>query len=131
MDRPESELIRDEADAAAQRLARAPEAWRAWWSERGERELRCILMTAWDPIGVGDVAQAWDEYDGYLGGVAQQLLDGAGDDDAGAARVQLYLRHVLRDFMELEVAAGETAELDRLASALVAWHEWSRQSAMR
>ncbi len=30
-----------------------------------QRELRCILMTAWDPIRVGDAAEAWDEYDEY------------------------------------------------------------------
>jgi hypothetical protein len=41
------------------------EEWRAWWGRHGERELRCIFMTAWDPIGAGFEPNAWDEYDDY------------------------------------------------------------------
>jgi hypothetical protein len=84
--------IRDEAGAAAKRLAVAPEQWRTWWEDRGERELRCILMTAWDPVGVGDVPEAWDEYNSYIDGVAQRLREGR-DDDEGVKRVAGYLHH--------------------------------------
>jgi hypothetical protein len=111
--------IHDEAAAAAGRLRQAPDDWRAWWEERGERELRCILMTAWDPIGVGSDAGAWDEYDSYLGGVARCLLDGAADDDEGAARVDEYLRHVVLDFIGLSAVRAS------VGLEVVAWHECS------
>lgn len=112
--------IIDEGAAAAERLETAPEDWREWWQRRGERELRCILMTAWDPLGVGDVAEAWDEYDSYLAGVAQRLRE-ADDEDDAAKRLADYLHHVERDFMG--VAPGPHSA--GLASALAAWHEWS------
>jgi hypothetical protein len=114
--------ILDEKAASAQRLDAAADDWREWWERRGERELRCILMTAWDPVGVGDVAEAWDEYDSYLPGVAQRLRD-ADDEEDAARRVAEYLHHVERDFMGL--ATGSTPESSHLASALAAWHEWS------
>jgi hypothetical protein len=79
-------------------------------------------MTAWDPIGVGDVAEAWDEYDSYIGDVALRLREAADDDDV-AQSVAAYLQHLARDFMGL--AAGPSARADDLAAALVAWHEWS------
>jgi hypothetical protein len=114
--------ILDEKAAAWERLEAAPDEWREWWQRQGERELRCILMTAWDPVGVGDVTEAWDEYDSYLPGVAQRLRE-ADDEDDAANRVAEYLHHVERDFMGL--ATGRPARASQLASALAAWHEWS------
>jgi hypothetical protein len=36
-----------------------------------------ILLQDWDPIGVRDVPEAQDEYDGYVGGVYRLLASGA------------------------------------------------------
>jgi hypothetical protein len=44
------------------------------------REIRRVLLEEWDPIGVKDVPEAQDEYDGYLGGVYHLLADGASAD---------------------------------------------------
>ena len=38
-------------------------------SRRIRTEIRRVLMTVWDPIGVRDEPNAQDEYDSYLGGV--------------------------------------------------------------
>lgn len=113
-----NEMQRDE-----QRNASGSEAWSQWWNDHGERELRCILMTAWDPVGSSDEPMAWDEYDGYMAGVAHRLRDTA-DDDEAADSVAAFLNHVERDYM-----GGLTPAAERrngfLAHTLVAWHEWS------
>ena len=36
--------------------------------------IRTILLTEWDPIGVSQVPEAQDEYDGYVGGVYKLLI---------------------------------------------------------
>ena len=115
-------LVREhEADLA--QVNRGSEEWRRWWQATGERELRCILMTAWDPVGSGDAPEAWDEYDSYAPGVAHRLRDAANADDA-RERVADYLDHVERDFMEF--LTEERSRANRfLADSLVAWHEWS------
>lgn len=77
-------------------------------------------MTAWYPVGVGNVAEGWDEYENYLAAVALRLREGAADDDDGVERVAASLQHVGRDFMGFRPSKD-----DHLASALVAWHEWS------
>lgn len=120
--------IRDEAEEAVRCLRDAPDDWKTWWAERGERELRCILMTAWDPIGVGDVPEAWDEYENYLSAVAQRLREGKADADDGLARLAEYLDHVAKDFMEIAPPSGVR---NHLSAALVAWHEWSFERAGR
>jgi hypothetical protein len=97
--------------------------WRAWWEASGRRELVGILMTAWDPIGVGDTVEAWDEYDDYAPGVAHRLRDAAGADEA-VDSVAAYLDHVERDLMGM--ARDDRRYKNRsLAEQLVAWHEWS------
>jgi hypothetical protein len=114
-----------ERKAAREEIERGPGDWLAWWKARGERELRCILMTAWDPIGVGDAAEAWDEYDSYAPGVARRLLEASTPDDAFDS-VQAYLNHVESDFMET-LSDERAHENGYLAASLVAWHEWSYQ----
>ncbi|MBN1396048.1 MAG: hypothetical protein JW959_13580 [Pirellulales bacterium] len=37
-------------------------------------EIRRILLREWDPIGVADVAEAQDEYDGYVGQIHGLLI---------------------------------------------------------
>jgi hypothetical protein len=58
--------------------------WRRWWKERGEDELRALLMTAWDPIGVKDEPRAADEYDSYMLPLARKLREGAAAEDVAA-----------------------------------------------
>ena len=55
--------------------------WDQWWDATGSSELRTVLLTQWDPLLVGDAAQAQDEYDGYLEALGDLLREGA----AGAA----------------------------------------------
>lgn len=106
-------------------LAEAPGDWQAWWEERGGRELRCILMTAWDPVGAGDAPEAWDEYDEYLAGVARHL-GGAADPDTAEEAIADWLGHVERDYIMGQAGSPDrAAHLAYLASAIVAWHEWS------
>lgn len=113
--------------AARRQLEIAPKEWLRWWRSSGEGELRCILMTAWDPVGVSDEPAAWDEYDGYLLGVAN-VVRTADDADAASERVAAQLDHIERDFMG--GATGERRHVNRaVADAIVAWHEWSTRRA--
>lgn len=114
-------MLKEEADDQ-RRVDEGPEAWLQWWNEIGKRELRCILMTAWDPIGVSDTPEAWDEYDSYLPGVAYRLRD-APDTDAAAEAAAAYLGHVESDFMGIE--RNDRARPLYLGETLAAWHEWS------
>ncbi len=115
--------IVDETERDERRLGSGVQDWRRWWENHGERELQCILMTAWDPIRVGDAPQAWDEYDDYMAGVAHRLRDVEGDDEA-ADTVAAFLNHIERDYMDgLTPAAQQHNRL--LTDKLVAWHEWS------
>jgi hypothetical protein len=51
---------------------------RAW--DEIQEKIRPVLMEEWDPIGVDDVPEAADEYDGYIGGIYALLRDGASDE---------------------------------------------------
>jgi hypothetical protein len=51
--------------------------WLRWWNASGTPELRAILLADWDPLQVGDAAQAQDEYDDYVGVLGRLLRDGA------------------------------------------------------
>src|SRR5262245_47900171 len=42
-----------------------------------QHEIRTVLLQEWDPIGVAEIPEAWDEYDSYIGGVYQLLASGA------------------------------------------------------
>lgn len=52
------------------------QVWCAWYKRRGAGRLRRVLMREWDPIGVGQSPQARDEYDSYLGQIAERLRRG-------------------------------------------------------
>ncbi len=39
-----------------------------------QREVRLILLTEWDPIGINDVSECADEYDSYIGGAIGLLM---------------------------------------------------------
>jgi hypothetical protein len=114
--------MKDELRQDDQRLKDGSPDWRQWWERHGERELRCILMSAWDPVGAGDTPEAWDEYDGYLSGVAHRLRD-ATNTDAAEQTIAAYLSYIERDYMGM--AADTSRHNQELAATLVAWHEWS------
>jgi hypothetical protein len=42
-----------------------------------QQQIREILLHEWDPIGVADMPEAQDEYDGYVGGVYRLLAEAA------------------------------------------------------
>jgi hypothetical protein len=85
-----------------------------WWRERGERELRDILLR-WDPIGVASEPD-WpeDEYDSFLEPLAAQLRAGASEDEIVA-----FLETVVHDQLGLEPDRRREA---LLAHELVAWY---------
>jgi hypothetical protein len=43
-----------------------------------------VLLQDWDPIGIQDVPEAQDEYDGYVGGVYRLLATGASPQEVAA-----------------------------------------------
>ena len=71
-------------------------------SRRIRDEIRRVLMTAWDPIGVRDEPNAQDEYDSYLGGVFDLLTGGASDD-----RISAHLWRIVTERMELPAKKGD------------------------
>jgi hypothetical protein len=88
-----------------------------WWKRSGARELRRILMDEWDPIGVAGVPEAADEYDSYLGQIAERLRDGETGDQIGD-----YLTWVEEEWMGLSPTA-QARERDReLGARLVSWY---------
>jgi hypothetical protein len=105
------------------RLEAANEAWSVWWHQTGRREARCILMTAWDPINIGDAPQTWSGYDAYTPGIVNRLRD-SGDRDAAVREVSGYLDHVERDWIGT-FREGQELRNHGLAHKLVAWHHWS------
>lgn len=58
------------------------QAYERWWRERGDRELRELLLREWDPIGIADLADApLDEYEHYAGQLSRRLRAGAGEEE--------------------------------------------------
>jgi hypothetical protein len=49
-------------------------------SRRIRAEIRVVLLEVWDPIGVGNIPEARDEYDCYLGPVFHLLTEGGTDE---------------------------------------------------
>jgi hypothetical protein len=68
---------------------------RAW--DEIQAKIRPVLMDDWDPIGVNDVPEAADEYDGYIGGIYVLLRDSASDE-----RIVQHLREIETKTMGLE-----------------------------
>lgn len=46
-------------------------------NELGLVDLRNLVMSEWDPIGVKGIPEAADEYDAYLGEMRQLVMSGA------------------------------------------------------
>ena len=86
--------------------------WRRWWKERGEGELRVLLMTAWDPIGVKDEPLAADEYDSYIPPLARKLREGATPEAVAA----------FLDYAEFEMGCGEIPRNVAVVDEIVRWY---------
>jgi hypothetical protein len=80
-----------------------------WWKQQGARELRALLMEAWDPIQVADVPEAADEYDGYMPQLARKLREGATPEDIAA-----YLDAVEVDMMGMDPLQRNTDVGERI-----------------
>ncbi len=70
-----------------------------------------ILLAHWDPIGVGDVRQAADEYDEYALYVARMLAKGSSH-----AELSRYLLEIERATLGLK---GDPARARRVAAKLL------------
>ena len=88
--------------------------WCLWYKRRGAGRLRRILMREWDPIGVAGVPEARDEYDGYVGRVADQLRR-----DASNREIAVLLMSFRRDWMGLPT--DNDADL-HVANVVGAWY---------
>jgi hypothetical protein len=86
--------------------------WRRWWKERGEDELRALLMAAWDPIAVKDEPLAAGEYDAYMLQVARRLREGATADDVAA----------VLDAAEVQMGYEETEGNAAVGEQVVRWY---------
>jgi hypothetical protein len=90
-----------------------------WRKRLGARELRRVVLEEWDPIGVSDAPEAVDEYDSYLGPIADRLRSGA-----SLEQIADYLRRA-REGMGLD----PDARTDVRASKRIA--EWYQASTAR
>ena len=88
------------------------EDWNSWYKHTGRGELRAILLEIWDPIGVGQ--ESPDEYDGYLGLIADHLRRGATAMEVGAL-----LQQIAGERMGLPDRARDA----RAADAVHRWYE--------
>jgi hypothetical protein len=71
-------------------------------SVRISAEIRRVLMSVWDPIGVKDEPACADEYDFYIGGIFGRLTRGADDNELAE-----YLAEIVTNRMGLSAATKE------------------------
>ena len=50
-------------------------------TDRLKQMVRAILLNDWDPIGIAGIREAADEYDRYVGPVAQMIVAGTSASD--------------------------------------------------
>jgi hypothetical protein len=74
-------------------------------------DIRAVLLTDWDPIGIADEPRAQDEYDVYIGPILRLL---AGPE--ARVRVSDYLMMIERERMGL---AGDQDRAARVAGRLL------------
>ena len=90
------------------------EPWCLWYKRRGAGRLRHLLMRHWDPIGVRGVPSARDEYDSYLGPIAERLRR-----DRGAHDVADLLAEIVSQWMGIR---STRRDLMPTAQQLVDWY---------
>lgn len=80
-----------------------------WWAERGDRELRELLLREWDPIGISRIADAQiDEYEHYAGQLARRLRAGATEEEVAAVLEGFRTDMGLEPSDELPLATART-----------------------
>ena len=94
-----------------------------WFKRRGAGRLRHTLMHQWDPIGVAWAPSARDEYDSYLGSVAERLRG-----DASVEEIADFLESVRTQRMGLP--RNRNFDL-RAASVLKGWYAGEMAHARR
>ena len=72
-------------------------------------------MREWDPIGVADVPEAADEYDGYVGTVYVMLMD----QRAAKELIAAYLFDVATKHMGISAHAAVAERSDNAAAVLI------------
>lgn len=61
-----------------------------------ENDVRAILLYEWDPIGVGDLPEAYDEYDSYVSDICEMIRSGMDEDS-----IFIYLNKIEEEHMAL------------------------------
>jgi hypothetical protein len=90
--------------------------WHMWWKRRGAAGIRGLLMEEWDPIGVRGIAEAANEYDGYVGAVGRMLRESAPGDE-----LESYLTDIRETHIGLGPSAFRRARDGAVAARLVQW----------
>jgi hypothetical protein len=52
------------------------EEWGRWYARRGRLDIALLLFAVWDPIGVNEEPEAYDEYDSYTANCLQSISHG-------------------------------------------------------
>ncbi len=78
-----------------------------------------LLMTYWDPIGVSGVPEASDEYDEYLGPLANKLRQGT-----DARGVCEYLSDIQTERMEIPATPDQLTDV---GERVVGWYSVEMQ----
>jgi hypothetical protein len=91
------------------------QTWCLWYKRRGAGRLRRMVMKYWDPIGVQGSPGARDEYDSYLGLIADRL------------RTRVTVKALADTLMAIEVdQMGMRPNRDHIVwvcRSIVAWYE--------
>jgi hypothetical protein len=90
--------------------------WHMWWKRRGAAGIRGLLMEEWDPIGVRGIAEAANEYDGFVGAVGRRLRESAPGDE-----LESYLTDIRETHIGLGPSAFRRARDGAVAARLVQW----------
>jgi hypothetical protein len=85
--------------------------WQAWWEREGREGLNELLLSEWNPIGIGVPR---DEYSSYAGQMGKLLYESGSEQDIAA-----YLHEARTSAMGLP----PRPERDRrVASLAIAWY---------
>jgi len=103
------------------------EAWGRWFARRGRLDIALLLFTVWDPVGVSDVPEAYDEYDSY----APQCLRPIASNDA--LRLAATLAAIEQSSMGFSTQAVALADAAKkiLSGAQASAQRWLRDELTR
>ena len=103
------------------------EDWGRWFSSRGCLDISLLLFVVWDPIGVGDVPEAHDEYDSYAAACLDPVRR---DDPAELARLLAGVEQRAMGFTTTAAALGEPAR-KIVQGARASAERWMRDDPSR